>query len=197
MTTATTTTAATVADYSAAVHALANATAERTSLINRIAYWNAQYDLYTGPITADHLGASTSINRGVQADVAIAELRKYTRQLSAIHAQIAELTAAVEAEAAAAAEVVAAAEPAAPTFQTIAELKASAMYRRWVELDREIGAAITARDKAQSYSYVREDGTPVQSKAIARHQATIDRLLPEWAPLDEMILTISANLRRR
>jgi hypothetical protein len=194
MTTATTTTAATVADYSAAAHALANATAERTSLINRIAYWNAQYDLYTGPITADHLGASTSINRGVQADVAIAELRKYTRQLSAIHAQIAELTAAVEAEAAAAAEVV---EPAAPTFQTIAELKASAMYRRWVELDTEIGAAITARDKAQSYSYVREDGTPVQSKAIARHQATIDRLLPEWAPLDEMILTISANLRRR
>jgi len=192
MTTATTTTAATVADYSAAAHALANATAERTSLINRIAYWNAQYDLYTGPITADHLGASTSINRGVQADVAIAELRKYTRQLSAIHAQIAELTAAVEA--AAAAEVV---EPAAPTFQTIAELKASAMYRRWVELDTEIGAAITARDKAQSYSYVREDGTPVQSKAIARHQATIDRLLPEWAPLDEMILTISANLRRR
>jgi hypothetical protein len=183
MTTATTTTAA----------ALANATAERTSLINRIAYWNAQYDLYTGPITADHLGASTSINRGVQADVAIAELRKYTRQLSAIHAQIAELTAAVEAEAAAA-EVV---EPAAPTFQTIAAHKASAMYRRWVELDTEIGAAITARDKAQSYSYVREDGTPVQSKAIARHQATIDRLLPEWAPLDEMILTISANLRRR
>jgi hypothetical protein len=44
---------------------------------------------------------------------------------------------------------------------------------------------------------VREDGTPVQAKAIARHQATIDRLLPEWEPLDEMILTISANLRRR
>ena len=193
MTTATTTT---VADYSAAAHALANAIAERTSLINRIAYWNAQYDLYTGPITADHLGASTSINRGVQADVAIAELRKYTRQLTAIHAQIAELTAAVEAEAAAVAEAEVV-EPAAPTFQTIAELKASAMYRRWVELDREIGAAITARDKAQSHSYVREDGTPVQAKAIARHQATIDRLLPEWEPLDEMILTISANLRRR
>ncbi len=187
MTTATTTTAAA---------ALTNAIAERTSLINRIAYWNAQYDLYTGPITADHLGASTSINRGVQADVAIAELRKYTRQLSAIHAQIAELTAAVEAEAAAAAEAEVV-EPAAPTFQTIAELKASAMYRRWVELDTEIGAAITARDKAQSYSYVREDGTPVQARAIARHQATIDRLLPEWEPLDEMILTISANLRRR
>ena len=187
MTTATTTTAAA---------ALTNAIAERTSLINRIAYWNAQYDLYTGPITADHLGASTSINRGVQADVAIAELRKYTRQLSAIHAQIAELTAAVEAEAAAAAEAEVV-EPAAPTFQTIAELKASAMYRRWVELDTEIGAAITARDTAQSYSYVREDGTPVQARAIARHQATIDRLLPEWEPLDEMILTISANLRRR
>ena len=193
MATATTTT---VADYSAAAHALANAIAERTSLINRIAYWNAQYDLYTGPITADHLGASTSINRGVQADVAIAELRKYTRQLNAIEVQIAELTAAVEAEAAAVAEAEVV-EPAAPTFQTIAELKASAMYRRWVELDREIGAAITARDKAQSYSYVREDGTPVQAKAIARHQATIDRLLPEWEPLDEMILKISADIRKR
>ena len=126
-------TATTVADYSAAAHALANAIAERQSLINRIAV-------------------------------------------------IAELQAVVDG---------------ALTFQTIAELKASAMYRRWVELDTEIGAAITARDKAQSYSYVREDGTPVQSKAIARHQATIDRLLPEWEPLDEMILKISADIRKR
>jgi hypothetical protein len=67
---------------------IAEAAAERQSLINRIAFWNAQYDLYTGPITADHLGASTSINRGVHADVAIAEIRKYARQLAMVEAAI-------------------------------------------------------------------------------------------------------------
>ena len=82
MTTTTTTTTA---------ETLITATAERQSLITRLAYWNAQYDLYTGPITADHLGASTSIDRGVQADVAIAEIRKYTRQLKLVEAAIARI----------------------------------------------------------------------------------------------------------
>lgn len=82
MTTATTTTAAA---------ALTNAIAERTSLINRIAYWNAQYDLYTGPITSDVLNAQSSIDRGVHADVAIAEIRKYTRQLTLVEAAIARI----------------------------------------------------------------------------------------------------------
>ena len=70
-----------------------------------------------------------------------------------------------------------------------AALKRTPEYARWAELDREIGRAITARDAAKSVKRVREDGTPVQSRAIAKHQAIIDALTPEWQALDDAVIT--------
>ena len=58
-----------------------------------------------------------------------------------------------------------------------AAIKRTAAYARWTELDRQIGHAITLRDKARSAKRTREDGAPAQSRAIAKHQATIDALL--------------------
>ena len=122
MTTTTTTTAT--------AETLIAATAERTSLIRQIAFWNAQYDLYTGPITSDVLNAQSSIDRGVHADVAIAEIRKYTRQLNAIDAQIAELTAAVAADEAAAAVAADEAAAAAAETLTTATAERASLIRR-------------------------------------------------------------------